>query len=148
MTPPPLGVPWAQLGCLLVDKPPQGHSAEKVCDHRVLEASPLRPTLRSPQPWVPPHARQQRGSKKRAPPTVLDPPEPDGNAPAPDGANGNTENGQGRAEANGGAAKEAGKGGRGKGGNAARGRGRGRVSGKRKAPEAGDCSSVAGWVVL
>lgn len=98
---------------------------------RVLEASSLRPTLRSSQPWVPAHARQQRGSRKGQPSTSLDPPDP------PEDATGNgiaLPDGTDRQGAE--KPKDGGKASRGRSGS--RGRGRGRSGGKRKAADAGE----------
>ncbi|KAK9840463.1 hypothetical protein WJX74_010195 [Apatococcus lobatus] len=105
---------------------------------RILEASPLRPTLRSSQPWVPQHARQQRGSRKKPPTTTLDLPSPPKGAAA-DGTG--EPNGH---DANQSAEQSAGVGnGSGKGKASSRGRGRGRSGGKRKAPEADQTEAPA-----
>ena len=112
-------------------------TAQVACGCRVLEALPLRPSLRSLQPWVPASARQQRASKKRPPTTVLEPPEPAADDPAAPASNGsNAENDHG--QANGRAGKEGPKASQGRGKGGARGRSRSHEVGKRKAPEAGD----------
>ena len=102
---------------------------------RVLEASSLRPTLRSSQPWVPSHARQQRGSRKHPPPTSLDPPDAPEDAPE-----------SGTALPNGAAKqalekpKDGGEASTGK--SSSRGRGRGRSGSKRKAGDAGEQGGI------
>ncbi|KAK9858829.1 hypothetical protein WJX84_000716 [Apatococcus fuscideae] len=100
---------------------------------RILEPLPLRPTLRAAQPWVPPHVKQQRGSRKRPPTTTLDPLDPVSTS-SPAGVSSPS------AKQNGGASNGEPEAGRGATGS--RGRGRGRPGGKRKVPEAGSAEEA------